>query len=253
MSLGISYYGYRSGFPFPMRAGDVSEVGIETDHPMGFTFLQFEQLFWKAAEFQLSAVFTTSEDVGADDLTLDVDTTGYPPDAFTHLLDVSTPVTAEWELITPIPDNSNTAVYTDEEYPAGFVPDYDTWTVGTSEKGASSGTAYGYYLLQIDFENTLLYDGKYWPKLLFRMYCPTSFLEAGAPYTHTASTEYPIAGTGQSFTLTICGASVEIGLGRNLSSPGASADVFGSGAITIAPTSYWGYGGKFNTTTGARL
>jgi hypothetical protein len=251
MSLGISYYGYRSGFPFPMRTGDVSEVGIETEHPLGFTFPQFEQLFWKAAEFQLVADFETSETVGSDLLELDVDTAAYPPDAFTHLLGVSTPVVAEWELITPIPDNSNTAVYTDATYPPAFT--YDEWTIGTADLGATSGTAYGYYLLQIDFDDTLLYDGKFWPKLLFRMYCPTSHLSGGLPLTHNASTEWPIAGSGQSFTLTICGASVEIGLGKNLTSPGESADVFGSGSITIAPSAFWEYGGKFHPTTGARL
>jgi hypothetical protein len=269
MSLGISYAGYRSGFPMPVRRRTTEDYGSGTDYPMGFTILQFAEFFWRARDlnisFDVSAVVDNDGEntinATSDYLTL----SDFPkrflksalPNRDANIGDWQT-VANESQLITGFTDAATTAtgkygscLFIDE----WFFEDFGDVVVGSWTEGGSSGDVWFAELqYTVDFWDVLsVVTGGvelFYPRMYFYLIVATDIVPV--PVAAVFMSRADAGASSATVPLSICGATTELLVYRGAPTPSGPA-VSASGSITIAPVSYWGYGGKWDTTTGARL
>lgn len=247
MSLGISYAGYRNGFPgkvhhamedgTPFSIFDFSgtpaaeelppahTLGPGTYHPVGLSLSEAAELYWRVKEHRFVS-------------------------ALEWLPDISTPPA----VALPIDSTKSIAATHEVEMIPGvgsFVPaliEVDSFTMYDSTETAyfigSAWSTIGYYYPG-GVHEMRFFDGLYWPHINFGV--------------ETDAGVGPIFYTGS-----LCVGDFSGGIWKPESA--ATMDFHGhtlklyedsdmttTGTATVSASEYWGYGGKFNTTTGARI
>lgn len=254
MGLGISYAGYRNGFPFrvghkapgtvptPFSVWDFTgtkqahHIGQGTTYPIGFTLSEMAEIYWRIKAWTVDANLTTA-----------VASEGFTASGTCNATDVAVdffgdPITSEVKMIPSfgIP-GSNVLVTASGE---------STWEKSdATPPEPSSGVGrliVGFTIVQ-DFIEKLgqqvrYYDGLYWPML--QAYARAIPLGSNTEVELDANTSEESYTVKSSITCTV--------LGKPLNFYNQSGALT-SGTIDITPSEWWGYGGKFDTATGARL
>lgn len=283
--MSLSYNGYRTGFPFPLitknELGDPIGIWDQTTlydylpsgdsgqavkvvgegvpyYPLGFTLQQLCVFFWRAKTLKFAADFTSAQSPCEHTILVDGSAFVMPK----HIRPQATPAISDYEvpseaaLISPIADNTTTAVVIDQEFPLDALFPFDgatPWLVGTwveTGGGYGAGDCAGKVYFDVDFSKTVLAsDGKYYPYLSIRFEVWADNTLAGGGYPTACGINTAISDvTGPQLTLTICGAAGNISARQQyeLAFPAESA----SGTITVSPEEYWTHGGIWNAASG---
>jgi hypothetical protein len=269
MSLGISYAGFRSGFPFPIRKRTDEDFGLHSEYPIGFTLLQLTEFFWRAkflkVQFDLTAEVVEDFTIIASSSGLDYDAikkeflnSALPDRTVSPNIDDWREVENESQLVTGFTDAAaistgylGSCVFIDDFFFSDSLsePIVGSWT---SADPASGDVVFFEFIFVVYFRDVIsvTVDGVtlYYPRMILRVILAADLLVIPtAAVIDTFSTQTG----GPTIPLTICGATAQVPVYRGAPTPSANA-VSASGSITIEPTEYFTYGGKFNATTGAR-
>jgi hypothetical protein len=245
MSLGISYAGYRTGFPFviqhksanglpfelwlgvktnlgsPAADSGADVYGFGTYHPIGMTIGQLAELFWRIKSLNVVYDYTFYWDGGGGSITA----AGSGVEAL--IRQSPDPVTSEAFLIGEGPM---------EHYRSEILT-----TVGTSEIGV-------YY-----HSPPAASDFTVWK--IGDLYYPSIRVGMGGLWTRVGSgteggrIEDPVSG----LTVDFLGlASLPLWGDANLATVSKPPPYSGTGTITVAGSDFWPYGGKFDPADGTR-
>jgi hypothetical protein len=226
MSLGNSFAGFRNGFPFPI-IHVTSGVGPGTLWPIGFTLEEFTEFYWRARRF----VFSTESLAGGRT------SRSFVIDDFESALkfrddDLTRP---ECSLVK----NDGFTYWTDRHNNvSNFTPPY-----------GSLANPQGFYeTLEVDMfgSSTSYKDGLYYPylDLIASPFINSPGFGALGIGLRTSG-ETPLDAV---LILAFGGLEFEAPLYSD-----TEGSPYATGTIRLAADSYWGYGGKFDTATGARL
>lgn len=260
MSLGIAYSGYRSGFPFdvydnftageteiwdestvdgdgypaPVTSGNTL-VGVGTKYPVGFTLSEFAELFWRKRKIDLVM------------------------EGFSRADSVSN--SQAW-----LADFNGSIEEDRGESEANLIHEFDSsWIVGGSVSVPGTHTYYTYdssgvldtsssfnfsVSYQISFSNLVIHNGLYYPRIyvftvwpggvnvVSRLLTVPKYLSTKVDPPRKTSEVINIFGTDVPFW-------IEDDSGSIIYTAGITN-------ASLTATEWWGYGGKFNTATGAR-
>lgn len=257
MGAGISYAGYRTGFPFPIVYGatiwdgttytiggvpgdgaDGVVVGDGTSHPLGFTFLQMVEYWWRVRQLKSELNLIIGIDyagyVGSGTVAKDFFSTRTD---FLDVPDYNEVSQAElWKLVrgtVPFSNQDDTVTYVVGDYSAedgGSPPDTKYNNVEMPPGGMFGGLQTVYKV-----------DELYYPSLNIIEIFTMVDLDIFWIYSSASINRVPV------HTATLAG------IGTFTLYKDDYVDHTLSGTYNILPVEWFGYGGKWNTTNGNRL
>lgn len=238
---------------------------------MGFTIEQLAEFFWRVEELEFSFDVSTVVNDGGD-ITVGGNS------SYLYL----DPITKHF-LNSELGDQTNIGDWQDIEYEAQLATGFtDAATVTTGKIGScvfineyflsdafaypvvgswsrpsgspSSGDTWLYnYEFLVNFWDVISVEADgvelFYPRMDFWLIIATDIVLVPVAVVFSSSDQ---GATSATIPLTICGATTDLQVYRGAPTP-SSAAVSATGSITIAPSSWWSYGGKWNTTTGARI
>jgi hypothetical protein len=255
MGAGISYAGYRTGFPFPIRydatiwdgttydvgglPGDGSGgivVGNGTAHPLGFTFKQMTEYWWRVRKLKTALDLSFGIDVGTQTGTGDAEI-----DWFTvrtdvlHIDQIEVAQTDLWKLVR------GDVPFVRDEFDEFVVGSYST-TDGEDPPTTFYGNVTSPTGGAIGFSD-LVYkvDGLYYPNLVTSEVFTFVDLDIFFIYSTAGSTRTAV------HTATFA----DVGTFTLYKDDGVDHTI--SGTYDILPVEWFGYGATWNTTNGLRL
>lgn len=250
MALGISYAGYRNGFPgkvhHAMEDGTPFELfafgtahpttgrapdhtmGPGTYYPIGLTLSEITELYWRVKKYHFDSTIQFTEVLSPYE-TWDASTSG------TEFVNGSSEVS-----LIGIPASPGVP---STEFLGGTL---DATLFGTASDGIG-GTIINALIFSdqtpsgTPIHPVRYFDGKWWPSLAVE----TGYEGAALHYVFTDAVwvESDSAWTAEQVaTMDFFGHTVKLY---------AYPDVTATGTVTVTAEEWWGYGGKFNTATGA--